>query len=64
MRQRLAVPVMISYVLLTFVKIAAEKLLYTMPLFFRMFCCGGLFVVLYGIILFLSGFFVDNSSRR
>ena len=62
--QRLAVPAAASYILLTFIKIGSDRLLYTMPLFFRMFCCGTLFVVLYGIILLLSGFFVDNSSRR
>lgn len=62
--QRLAMPAAASYTLLTFIKIGSDRLLYTMPLFFRMFCCGALFVVLYGIILFLSGFFVDNISRR
>ncbi len=56
----LVMPVSVAYLLLTFLRIFADFVLYTVPTVFRTFLCGGIFVVVYVTIFLFMGFFVDN----
>ncbi len=56
----LVMPVLVSYLLLTFLRIFADFVLYTVPTVFKTFMCGGIFVVVYLTIFMFMGFFVDN----
>ena len=60
----LIVPVVVSYLLLTFLRIFADFVLYAVPTVFKTFFCGGIFVVVYVTIFLFIGFFVDNSANR
>ncbi len=61
---QLIVPVAVSYLLLTFLRIFADFVLYAVPTVFKTFFCGGIFVVVYVTIFLFLGFFVDNSAAR
>jgi O-antigen/teichoic acid export membrane protein len=61
---QLIVPVSVSYLLLTFLRIFADFVLYTVPTVFRTFFCGGIFVLVYVTIFLFIGFFVDNSDSK
>lgn len=54
------VPGMVSYLLLTFLRIFADFVLYTVPTAFKTFLCGGIFVVVYVTIFLFMGFFIDK----
>ena len=56
----LIMPVSVAYLLLTFLRIFADFVLYTVPTVFKTFLCGGIFVVIYVTIFLFIGFFVDN----
>ena len=56
----LVMPVSVAYILLTFLRIFADFVLYTVPVVFKTFMCGGIFVVVYVTIFLFMGFFVDN----
>lgn len=56
----LTVPLTVSYILLTFLRIFADFVLYTVPTVFKTFLCGGIFVVVYITIFLFMGFFVDK----
>lgn len=56
----LVMPVSVAYILLTFLRIFADFVLYTVPVAFKTFMCGGIFVVVYVTIFLFMGFFVDN----
>ncbi len=53
----LVYPALLSYVLLSFIRAMARLYLYVVPLTFRTVFCGGVFVLCYGAILILAGFF-------
>lgn len=53
------IPGLVSYVILTFLRLMAENLLYSLPIVLKTVFCGGVFVVLYVIIIIFTGFFVD-----
>lgn len=56
----LVMPVSVAYLLLTFLRIFADFVLYTVPTVFKTFLCGGVFVVVYVTIFLFMGFFIDN----
>lgn len=58
--RHIALPLVISYLLLTFLRIFADFVLYTVPTVFKTMFCGGIFVVVYVTILLFLGFFVDK----
>ncbi len=60
----LIVPVSVAYLLLTFLRIFADFVLYSVPTVFKTFFCGGIFVVVYVTIFRFIGFFVDNSDGK
>ena len=57
---QLIVPVAVAYLLLTFIRIFADFVLYTVPVAFRTVFCGGIFVVIYITVFLFIGFFVDK----
>ena len=57
---QLIVPVSVAYLLLTFIRIFADFVLYTVPVAFRTVFCGGIFVVIYITVFLFIGFFVDK----
>ena len=61
---RLIVPISVAYLLLTFLRIFADFVLYTVPTVFKTFLCGGIFVVVYVTIFLFIGFFVDNGVQK
>ncbi|MBQ5327486.1 MAG: polysaccharide biosynthesis C-terminal domain-containing protein, partial [Oscillospiraceae bacterium] len=54
------VPGAVSYLLLTFLRIFADFVLYTVPTAFKTFLCGGIIVVVYVTIFLFMGFFIDK----
>ena len=61
---QLIVPVAVAYLLLTFLRIFADFVLYAVPTVFKTFFCGGIFLVVYVTIFLFVGFFVDNSASK
>ena len=58
--RHIAVPLVVAYLLLTFLRIFADFVLYTVPTVFKTMFCGGIFVVVYVTVLLFIGFFVDK----
>ncbi len=56
----LFLPVVLSYILLTFVRTLADFVLYSIPTAFRTVFCGGLFVLVYGTVMIFAGVFIDK----
>ena len=61
---QLIIPVAVAYLLLTFLRIFADFVLYAVPTVFKTVFCGGIFVVVYVTIFLFIGFFVDNSATK
>jgi len=53
-------PALVSYILLNFLRALADFVLYSIPTAFRTIFCGGLFVLVYGAVMILSGVFIDK----
>ena len=61
---QLIIPVAVAYLLLTFLRIFADFVLYAVPTVFKTVFCGGIFVVVYVTVFLFIGFFVDNSATK
>ena len=53
-------PVMLSYVLLTFIRSVADFVLYSIPTAFRTLFCGGVFVLVYLAAIIFTGILIDK----
>ena len=53
-------PVMLSYVLLTFISSVADFVLYSIPTAFRTLFCGGVFVLVYLAAIIFTGILIDK----
>ncbi len=58
--RHIVLPLVVAYILLTFLRIFADFVLYTVPVVFRTVFCGGIFVIVYVTIFLFMGFFVDK----
>ena len=56
----MAVPAVVAYILLTFVRILADFVLYSLPCAFRTVLCGGLFIAVYGLVMVFASPLIDK----
>lgn len=56
----LVYPLIVSYILLSFIRAVADFILYTIPTAFRTVFCGGVFVLVYLAVIVFTGLFIDK----
>ncbi|MBR5520576.1 MAG: oligosaccharide flippase family protein [Oscillospiraceae bacterium] len=57
---RISYPVVISYILLTLIRIVTDFMLYSVPCVFRTFFCGMVFVLMYMAVMFFTSTLIDK----